>query len=133
MARWLEPTQTVLATWTVPQAAPQPDTALQVSLSNLQHVPVEVLGFDVGKSTFLPLDPAWIQDSAGITVTTTNGALVLRAADDGRLRTLRLSVPYNLVFAAGRAADEPVEMRVVTRLWGLTRQQSALMRQEGSE
>ncbi len=135
MARWLEPTQTVLATWVMPQAAPKPDTTLQVSLSNLQHVPVEVLGFDVGKSTFLPLDPAWIKDSADITVTTTTGALVLRAADDGRLRTLRLNVPYNLVFTAGRAAsrDEPVEMRVVTRLWGLTRQQSAPMRQEGGD
>jgi len=133
MARWLEPTQTVLATWAMPQAAPRPDTTLQVSLSNLQHVPVEVLGFDVGKSTFLPPDPAWIQDSAGLTVTTTTGALVLRAADEGRLRTLRLNVPYNLVFTAGRAHDEPVEMRVVTRLWGLTRQQSAPMRQERGE
>jgi len=133
MARWLEPTQTVLATWAMPQAAPKPDTTLQVSLSNLQHVPVEVLGFDVGRGAFLPLDPAWIQDSAGVTVTTTAGALVLRAADDGRLRTLRLNVPYNLVFTAGRAWDEPVEMRVVTRLWGLTRQQSAPMRQVGGE
>ena len=112
MARWLEPMQTVLATWSMPQAAPKPDTTLQVSLSNLQHVPVEVLGFDVGKGTFLPPDPAWIQDSAGVTVTTTTGALVLRAADDGRLHTLRLNVPYNLVFTAGRAWDEPVEMRV---------------------
>jgi hypothetical protein len=133
MARWLEPMQTVLATWSMPQAAPKPDTTLQVSLSNLQHVPVEVLGFDVGKGTFLPPDPAWIQDSAGVTVTTTTGALVLRAADEGRLRTLRLSVPYNLVFTAGRAYDEPVEMRVVTRLWGLTRQQSAPMSQERGE
>jgi hypothetical protein len=133
MARWLEPTQTVLATWAMPQAAPRPDTTLQVSLSNLQHAPVEVLGFDVGKGTFLPLVPAWIQDSADLTVTTITGALVLRAADDGRLRTLRLNVPYNLVFTAGRAWDEPVEMRVVTRLWGLTRQQSAPMRQERGE
>ena len=133
MARWMEPTQTVLATWAVPQAAPKPDTTLQVSLSNLQHVPVEVLGFDVGKGTFLPLDPAWIQDNAGITVTTTTGALVLRAAADDRLHTLRLNVPYSLVFTAGRAWDEPIEMRVVTRLWGLTRQQSAPMRQERGE
>jgi hypothetical protein len=42
-------------------------------------------------------------------------------------------VPYNLVFTAGRAWDEPVEMRVATRLWGLTRQQSAPMRQERGE
>jgi hypothetical protein len=133
MARWLEPMQTVLATWSMLQAAPQPDTTLQVSLSNLQHAPVEVLGFDVGKGTFLPLDPAWIQDSAGVTVTTTTGALVLRVADDGRLHTLRLNVPYNLVFTAGRAWDEPVEMRVITRLWGLTRQQSAPMPQVSGE
>jgi hypothetical protein len=129
----MEPTQTVLATWAVPQAAPKPDTTLQVSLSNLQHVPVEVLGFDVGKGTFLPLDPAWIKDSAGITLTTTTDVLLLRAADDDRLHTLRLNVPYSLVFTAGRAWDEPIEMRVVTRLWGLTRQQSAPMRQERGE
>jgi hypothetical protein len=134
MIRWLEPMQTVLASWALPPTASlTPSSALSVSLSNLQHVPVEVLGFDVGKSTFLPLDPAWIQDGAGLTVTTTTGALVLHAADDGRLRTLRLSVPYNLVFTAGRAWDEPVEMRMVTRLWGLTRQQSAPMRQERGE
>jgi len=132
MARWIEPMQAVLATWTMPQIAPQPDTTLQVSLSNLQHVPVEVLGLDVGKGTFLPLDPAWIQDSAGLTVTTT-GALVLRAAGDDRLQTLHLNVPYNLVFMAGRAYDEPVEMRVVTRLWGLTRQQSAPVSQVSRE
>jgi len=133
MARWLEPMQTVVATWTMPQVAPQPDTTLRVSLSNLQHVPVEVLGLDVGKGTFLPIDLAWIQDSVGLTVTTTTGALVLRAASEDRLRTLRLNVPYNLVFTAGRAWDEPVEMRVVTRLWGLAHQQSAPMSQVSGE
>jgi hypothetical protein len=59
--------------------------------------------------------------------------LVLRAAGDDRLQTLHLNVPYNLVFTAGRAYDEPVEMRVVTRLWGLTRQQSAPMSQVSGE
>jgi hypothetical protein len=126
MARWLEPTQAVLATWTVPITA-TPGAVVQVRLSNLTRAPVEVLGFDVGKSTFLPIDPAWIQDDAGAVVQQPSDGLVLRAAADGRLQALVLAVPYDKIFSARRAVDEPMEMRVVTRLWGLTRQQSAPM------
>jgi hypothetical protein len=92
-----------------------------------------VLGFDVGKSTFLPMDPAWIQDGSDLIISPSQGSVILRAADVGRLHALRLNVPYTTVFAAGRAYDEPVEMRVVTRLWGLTRRQSAPMQQVGGE
>jgi len=99
----------------------------------LQRVPVEVLGFDVGKSTFLPIDPAWIQDGADLIVSGSKGSVVVRAADEGRLRSLRLSVPYTAVFAAARAYDETVDMQVVTRMWGLARRQSAPMRQVSGE
>jgi hypothetical protein len=136
LARWLEPTQTVLASWVLPPTASlTPSSTLSVSLSNLQRVPVEVLGFDVGKSTFLPIDPAWIQDGADLIVSSSEGGVVLRAADEGRLRSLRLNVPYAAVFAAARAAsrDETVEMQVVTRVWGLARRQSAPMQQVGGQ
>ena len=136
LARWLEPTQTVLASWrgsVSPTASLTPSSTLSVSLSNLQRVPVEVLGFDVGKSTFLPIDPAWIQDGADLIVSGSKGSVVLRAADEGRLRSLRLSVPYTAVFAAARAYDETVDMQVVTRMWGLARRQSAPMRQVSGE
>lgn len=136
LARWLEPTQTVLASWVLPPTASlTPSSTLSVSLSNLQRVPVEVLGFDVGKSTFLPIDPAWIQDGADLIVSSSKGGVVLRAADEGRLRSLRLNVPYTAVFAAARAAlrDETVEMQVVTRVWGLARRQSAPMQPVSGE
>jgi hypothetical protein len=138
MTRWLEPTQTVLASWrgSVPSTASLgPTSTLSVSVANLQHVPVEVLGFDVGKSTFLPIDPAWIQDGSDRIVSSSKGSVVLRAAGAIRLRTLQLNVPYTAIFAAGRAApsDEGVEMRVVTRLLGLERQQSTLMQQASGE
>ena len=134
MARWLEPTEMAQATWVMPAPATlKSSSVLSVSLANLQRVPVEVLGFDVGKSTFLPIDPAWIQDGSDSVISKSKGSVILRAAGDGRLRTLRLSVPYTAVFAAGRAYDEQVEMRVATRLWGLARQQSAPMRQSSGE
>jgi hypothetical protein len=134
MARWLEPTQMVLASWALPPSASlTPSSTLSVSVTNLQRVPVEVLGFDVGKSTFLPIDPAWIQDGSDLIISQSKGSVILRAASEGRLRALRLNVPYTTVFAVGRAYDEPVEMRVVTRLSGLARQQSAPLQQAGGE
>jgi hypothetical protein len=134
MARWLEPTQMVLAGWVLPPTASlKPTSVLSVSVANLQRVPVEVLGFDVGKSTFLPIDPAWIQNGADLVVSSTQGSVILRAADVGRLHALRLNVPYTSVFAAGRAYDEQVEMRVVTRLWGLERRHSGPMQPVSGE
>jgi hypothetical protein len=134
LARWLEPTQTVLAAWVVPPTASLgPTSTVSVSVTNLQRVPVEVLGFDVGKSTFLPIDPAWIPDGSDLIVSQSKDGMVLRAADIGRLRSLRLQVPYTTIFAAGRAYDETVEMQVVTRLWGLARRQSAPMQPLGGE
>jgi hypothetical protein len=136
MARWLEPTQTVLASWrdsVPPTTSLMPSSTLSVSLSNLQRVPVEVLGFDVGKSTFLPIDPAWIQAGSDLIVSGSKGSVVLRAAGEGRLRSLQLNVPYIAVFAAARARDETVEMQVVTRVWGLARRQSAPMQQVSGE
>ena len=136
MARWLEPTQTVLASWrgsVPPTASLTPSSTLSVSLSNLQRVPVEVLGFDVGKSTFLPIDPAWIQGGADLIVSSSKGSVVLRAADEGRLRSLQLNVPYTAIFAAARAYDETVDMQVVTRVWGLARRQSAPMQPVSGE
>ena len=134
MARWLEPTQTVLASWILPPTASlMPSSTLSVSLSNLQRVPVEVLGFDVGKSTFLPIDPAWIQAGSDLIVSRSKGSVVLRAAGEGRLHSLQLSVPYTAVFAATRARDETVEMQVVTRVWGLARRQSAPMERVSGE
>jgi len=134
MARWLEPTQMVLASLVLPSSASLgPSSVLSVSVTNLQRVPVEVLGFDVGKSTFLPIDPAWVQDGSDLIVSQSNGSVILRAAGEGRLQTLRLNVPYTAVFAAGRAYDETVEMRIVTRMEGLARRQSVLMQQAGGE
>jgi len=136
LARWLEPTQAVLASWDLPPAASlEPSSTVSVSLSNLQRVPVEVLGFDVGKSTFLPIDPAWIQGGSDLIVSSSKGSLVLRAAGEDRLRRLHLHVPYTAVFAANRAAprDELVEIRLVTRLWGLERRQSVLMQRASGE
>jgi hypothetical protein len=136
LARWLEPTQTVLAAWVVPPTASLgPTSMISVSVTNLQRVPVEVLGFDVGKSTFLSIDPAWIQDGADLIVSSSKDGVVLRAASEGRLHSLRLNVPYTDVFAAARTAsrDETVEMQVVTRVWGLVRRQSAPMQPLGGD
>ncbi len=98
-------------------------------------MPVEVLGFDVGKSTFLPIDPVWIGEGFDLVISQSKGSVILRAADESRLRVLRLSVPYTDVFGAERAGqlDEPVEIRVVTRLWGLARQHSAPMQRVQGE
>jgi hypothetical protein len=87
----------------------------------------------VGKSTFLPIDPAWIQGGADLIVSGSKGSVVLRAADEGRLRSLRLNVPYTAIFAAARAYDETVDMQVVTRIWGLARRQSAPMQPVSGE
>lgn len=130
LARWLEPTQMVLATWTAPAAAP--DATAPITLTNLARAPVEVLGLDIGESTFLPVDPTWAKDDARASMVVQNAnsaGIVLRAAGDGRLCALRLDVPYSRMFAAGRAPDE-FEVRVVTRLWGLEQRQTTLVRRE---
>ncbi len=132
MARWLTPAQPVQASWIMP-ATIAPGAVVQVQLANLLRAPVELVGFDVGKNTFLPFDPSWIQNGVDVVAQQASGEVILRSAGDGRLQVLALAVPYDKIFSASRAVDEPLELRVVTRLWGATRQQSALVQLESAQ
>ncbi len=132
IVRWLRPTQAVWASWAAPQVA-APDAIVRISLANLQRVPVHVLGFDLGQSTFLPLDPAWVEDGKDALVAGDLGAepvgeILLRAADGRRQRFVSLALPYTRVFSAGRAPGEPLDIRVVTQLSGLSQRQSTPVR-----
>ncbi|MBN1889206.1 MAG: hypothetical protein JW850_14530 [Thermoflexales bacterium] len=132
IARWLRPSQAVWASWAAPQV-PAPDAVVRVSLANLQRVPVHVLGFDLGQSTFLPLDPAWVEDGQDVLVEGDLGAepaggILLRAADGRRQRFVSLALPYTRVFSAARAPGESLDIRVLTQLSGQARRQSAPVR-----
>ena len=87
--------------------------ALTVNLANLQSLPVEVLGLDLGENAFLPLDPAWVDANDQSALVDTSGNLVLRALSGDIPRFLTLRIPHDLLPQAQG------EIRLATRLWGM--------------
>jgi hypothetical protein len=105
------------------EASGAADDALVLRLSNVQPFPVEVVGVDIGENVFLNLDPAWVAESDRAVLVDVPDAVVLRAAVASATRDIHLRVPPEAL-PKGREWDwqNPGEIRIVTRLFGLTNQ-----------
>ncbi|MEE8390105.1 MAG: hypothetical protein V3S14_04815 [Anaerolineae bacterium] len=99
------------------------DDALVVRLSNVQPFPVEIVGLDIGENVFLDVTPAWVAESDRALLVDVPDAVVLRAAVASVPRGVRLRVPPEAL-PRGREWDwqNPGEIQIVTRLFGLTDQ-----------
>ena len=87
-----------------------------VRLNNVLPFPVEIVALDVGENVFLSADPAWVDEFGRDLLVEDAEGVVLRAATDSRVRTVRLRVPPEVL---GHISQPASEISVVARLWGL--------------
>jgi hypothetical protein len=120
MRHQIAPSRTLLAHV---EANDDADGALVVHLSNVQPFPVEIVGLDIGENVFLDVNLAWVIASDRVLLVDVPDAVVLRAAVASTPRDVRLRVPSE-VLPRGHEWDwqNPGEVHIVTRLFGLTSQ-----------
>lgn len=92
------------------------EDGLVVRVGNLMPFPVEVVALDVGENAFLSADPAWVDGAERELLVEGAEGVVLRAATDSGVRTVRLRVPPE---ALGPMSQPAGEVGVAARLWGL--------------
>jgi hypothetical protein len=123
MRRSLDPVQPVLAYLGSPTLALS--GTLRIEVGNVLNLPVEVLGFDIGGATFMPVDAEWLPEGATELLTGPAGRVILRALDAQRaplVRYARFDVPLVELQRQDNELDfmqEP-EVRVATRILGLS-------------
>ncbi len=120
MRHMIAPSQTLFARV---EASGDADDALVVCLSNVQPFPVEIIGLDIGENVFLDVTPAWIEESDRALLVDMPDAVIVRAAVTSVPQDVRLRVPPGAL-PRGREWDwqNPGEIQIVTRLFGLTDQ-----------
>ncbi len=117
VGRSLDPVQPVLAYLGSPTLAMS--ATIGVEVANLLHLPVEVLGFDIGGATFLEADAGWLAEEP---LLSEDEALVLPALETGAVapRFARFFLPLEQIVALDGELPftaEP-EIRVATRVLG---------------
>jgi hypothetical protein len=115
LRRTLEPVEPALAYLGSPSLAAQ--GVIEVNVANRLAVPLEILGFQMGDTLFLPLDGAWVQrEMDGAMVE--NGRFVLKSTSPDSLpRYLRVHIPLTALTALDDLRS--FEVQVVTRLVGV--------------
>ncbi|HDQ72715.1 MAG TPA: hypothetical protein ENN19_11570 [Chloroflexi bacterium] len=124
MRRSLDPVQPVFAYLGPPELTAS--GAVQIDVGNALNFPVEVVGFDVNGTTFLPARRYWLSSESVDLLVAEDGVdgVVLRASDPDRvpvLRYVRFDVPLAEIHRLNSEHDFTREMdvRVVTRILGL--------------
>jgi hypothetical protein len=118
--RSLDPVQPVFAY--LADATPDLHGQLHIGVANVTHLPVELLGFDVGALTFVEIDPAWQQDGQAERVDEGTEGVVLRALDaDAGVRYVHFDVPLSRVTAQDAELDPhgQFDLFVATRIAGV--------------
>ena len=119
----LNPTQPVLAY--LLKTAPETYAVLQIGIGNPLNLPLEIVGLDVNGTTFLDLDPAWLYPtSEDLLIETPGGALALCAFGTNGVQHIqyaRFDIPLAAIHAVDAEANfnGPLNIQVVTRIWGL--------------
>ncbi|MCP4537071.1 MAG: hypothetical protein GY832_07980 [Chloroflexi bacterium] len=108
------------------------DDALVVRLSNVQPFPVEIVGLDIGENVFLDIPPAWIDESDRALLVDVPDAVIVRAATASVPRDVHLRVPPEAI-PRDHEWDwqNPGEIQIVTRLFGLTGQNIIVIAEQG--
>jgi hypothetical protein len=118
LLRSLDPAAPVVAY--LDAASTEDRGALRIYVGNALNVPVEVLGFDVNATTFVPVDGAWLHPtSTGLLVPDVEG-IVLAAPHPTQLPAIdyaRFDVPLSAIAALDREIDlnRALEVRVTTQ------------------
>jgi hypothetical protein len=92
----------------LPAESPEDDSALHVYVGNALSIPVQVLGFDLGGATFLPVDPAWLQPQAERLLVRGMPGVVLAAPPGARLPLVDYA-GFDIPLAVIRAQDREID------------------------
>ena len=130
MRRSLNPLQPVFAYLGPPTLAQE--GIIRVDVANVLNLPLEILGFDIDGTTFLEVDPAWIQDNQDELIAkrspsdsgSVNGEVILRAAANDQSPTVgyvRFHIPLAEIIAQDDELDflQDLDIQVATRILGL--------------
>jgi hypothetical protein len=123
MRRSLDPVQPVFAYLGSPTLALS--GTLRIEVGNVLNLPVEVLGFDIGGATFMPVDVEWLPEGARELLTGHAGRVILRALDAQRapvIRYARFDIPLVEIQRQDDELDfmQELDVRVATRILGLS-------------
>ncbi len=132
LQRSLTPAQPVLAYLGSPTLSMS--GTLRIEVANVLNLPVEILGFDIGGATFLDPDPAWLSEESQELLMSSANQIVLRAADTTQqqvVRYIRFDVPLTEIHRRDKELDfmQEMEIRVFTRIYGLTNEQRTLAKE----
>ena len=122
MRRSLNPVQPVFAYLGSP--ALTMSGTLRVEVGNVLNLPVEIVGFDIHGTTFLPPDRQWLQVDSDKLLTDHADQIVLRAFDAARapvIRYARFDIPLAEIHRLDSELDfmHELDIQVATRILGL--------------
>jgi hypothetical protein len=117
MQRSLNPIQPIFA-----YLGPPSSSIIQVQVANVFGLPVEIVGFDIGGTSLLEVNPEWIQDGdPNLLVTDEAGQIILSPQDTAALNYVHFNIPLVDLKRLNVELDglSDIELSVATRLVGL--------------
>jgi hypothetical protein len=131
--RSLNPVQPVLAYLGPPETSSEGIVRLYVG--NVLNLPIEIVGFDIHGATVLPANREWVPGDPMELLAGAADHIVLRAfapAQVQPVRYVRFDLPLTEIHRLDAELDwmQPLEVQVITRIWGLSTTQMTLA-QEG--
>jgi hypothetical protein len=117
MQRSMNPIQPIFA-----YLGPPSSSIIQVDVANVFGLPIEIVGFDIGGTTLLEVNPEWIQDEdPNLLVTDKARRIILNPQDTSALNYMRFNIPLVDLQRLNVELDglSDIELSVATRLVGL--------------
>lgn len=115
--RSLNPIQPIFA-----YLGPPSSSNIQVDVANVFGLPVEIVGFDIGGTTLLEVNPEWIQgEDPNLLVNDKAGQIILYPQDTSALNYMQFNIPLVDLQRLNVELDglSDIELSVATRLVGL--------------
>lgn len=130
MRRSLNPIQPIFAHLGPPSLSMS--ATIQLDVANVINLPIEILGFDVNATTFLEVDPTWLQTIPTEEVLLLkDGKIILPAGENPAIRYVQFHLPLAEIVQLDQEADfiAPIQIRVATQVLGLPDHQLTLARE----
>lgn len=115
LQRSLQPRQPIFANYVAPENTPA--GVLQLEISNVINLPVEIVGLDFGDALSLETQADWVIGGEENLLPTPDAPVVLKSfADD--LSFIQLEIPLTTIYANSPDSLDAAEMQLAVRIWG---------------
>ncbi len=115
LQRSLQPQQPVFANYVAAENTPA--GVLQLEISNVVNLPVEIVGLDFGDALFLETQSDWVIDGEENLLRSPDAPVVLKSfADD--LSFIQLEIPLTTIYANSPDSLAAADMQLAVRIWG---------------